>query len=237
MEKASGSGVPNTTNAALIVSPEKCAIMPNVKESFDVRITNVSFETLLFRLLTTNPQRYLVRPRKGVLKPNASVGLTVTLNREEFKRNPSAFGTQDDFRVDYCVMHPGDVIEPRDSNVPQIIKTRKREAAGQVHHKRFCCRVDAPPAASQNAAKNDARNSPAALAVNRQRLATPESPANTRTSSGGSRMTSRQLEASTLAEKNKRQVVEQQKAMRKKAMVVMAVALIVLLIGLWFGVY
>ncbi|EAN99904.1 hypothetical protein C3747_3g105 [Trypanosoma cruzi] len=231
MTDIDGSNVPAPTNAALIVSPEKFNIVPYVKEEFVVQITNVSFDTVLFRMLTTNPLRYLVKPRKGVIKPNASISLTVMLNRSNLNEE-EIHEEYDDFRIEYCVIGPNDVIEPHCANVSDIVKARKVEDKRQVHLKKFRCRLEPSAKAQkrQSGAEN-AKSSPLPSAAT-ERPASPRQTESSNPSAVAAKMDPRELEVSTLAEKNRRAMAQKEKEWKTKTAIVLAVLFV--LLGMWF---
>ncbi|KAH9586300.1 Major sperm protein (MSP) domain [Trypanosoma melophagium] len=140
-ESVNGVNDPTST-AAVIVTPEKFRIISHTKEECVLQVSNVSFENILFRLLTTCPERYLVKPTKGVIKPNASITATIVLNPTALANETDLDVKHDDFRLEYCVMRPNDVIGPRCVNVPNIIKARKQEDRRLVYKKLLRCTLE-----------------------------------------------------------------------------------------------
>ncbi|RNE96197.1 uncharacterized protein Tco025E_09788 [Trypanosoma conorhini] len=234
MTDTNGSNALATTTAALIVSPEKFHIVPYVKEEFVVQLTNVSFETVLFRMLTTNPLRYSVTPTKGVIKPNASIRVTVMLNRSRLEEEEEALGGFDDFRVQYCVIGPNDVIEPSCANVPDIIKARKLVDKNQVHTKKFRCMLDESPKAPNKPSSAERTDTSPLASVPTEGTAISPKPAETLSPLVPAAKTHlRELEVSTLAEKNRRELAQKQNSLKKKILLALLVALAAVLLGTW----
>ncbi|KEG09487.1 hypothetical protein DQ04_05131020 [Trypanosoma grayi] len=231
--------------AAVIVSPERFQFTPRVKEECVVQVTNVSFETVLFRMLTTSPQRYLVKPTKGVIKPNASVNIVIVFNVSVAKKEGNPFLKSDDFRLEYSIMRPTDVIGPHCSNVVAIVKERKAANRRLVHVKTLRCTLNLPEEDEALAADANADAAAAARGTSERQqspegaeteaavasLGSPErrdTSANGSASAGVAKMDPRELEQNTLAAKNRRQLAQQQKKNNKLLLIVFG-ALAVLL--------
>nr|CCC95853.1 unnamed protein product [Trypanosoma congolense IL3000] len=128
---------------AVIVTPDRLQMTVRKKEECLVQITNISFEKVLFRMLTTTPERYLVKPTKGVIDPSASASILITLSPNTARGNETSdLTTSDDFRLEYCFAGPDDFIEPRCANVPALIKGKKQQDRHTVHSKTVRCTVD-----------------------------------------------------------------------------------------------
>ncbi|ORC84297.1 uncharacterized protein TM35_000461160 [Trypanosoma theileri] len=259
-ETESVNGVSDpTSTAAVIVTPEKFRIVSHTKEECVLQVSNVSFETVLFRLLTTCPERYLVKPTKGVIKPNASITATIVLNPAAVNEG-DADVKHDDFRLEYCVMRPNDVIGPRCTNVPTIIKSRKEEDRRLVHKKLLRCILQLSPDAAEKrggttrSTTGERRREAEEYRDSRGSAGGSLSPANTMPDStyltggsspspsaaaagaavsGSTKTDLRELEQNTLAAKNKRQMAQQQhQKMKMKTGVFVVSALVAL-----FAVY
>ncbi|ESL10219.1 hypothetical protein TRSC58_02051 [Trypanosoma rangeli SC58] len=233
MSDRNGSNVPATTTAALILSPDKFNILPYVKEEFVVQITNVSFETVLFRMLTTSPLRYSVTPTKGVIKPNASIRVTVMLNRSRLEEE-EVQGGFDDFRVQYCVIGPNDVIDASCANVPGIIKARKAADRSQVHTKKFRCILEECPKAPSKPVRAEHTRASTLPSVPAEGTPVPQKRADSSSPhAAASKMHLRELEANTLAEKNRREQAQKQESLKNKIMVALLVAVSAAILGFW----
>lgn len=133
--------VPNIT-----VTPEKFQLVLGVNNDITISITNVGFEPVLYRLLTTAPERYVVKHTKGIVKGNSATKITISLNPKKVlaaaqqQQQPSPI-IKDDFRLEYAVQGADDVIEPRNGNVPQLIKEKKAANPSAVLKKMLRCHV------------------------------------------------------------------------------------------------
>ncbi|RNE97974.1 hypothetical protein TraAM80_09041 [Trypanosoma rangeli] len=233
MSDRNGSNVPTTTTAALILSPDKFNIVPYVKEEFVVQITNVSFETVLFRMLTTSPLRYSVTPTKGVIKPNASIRVTVMLNRSRLEEE-EVQGGFDDFRVQYCVIGPNDIIDSNCANVPGIIKARKAADKSQVHTKKFRCLLEEYPKSPSKPVRAEHTRASALPSVPTEGTPVPQKRADSSSPhTAASKTHLRELEVSTLAEKNRRELAQKQDSLKNKLMVALLVAVAAVIFGVW----
>mmetsp|Transcript_76494 Transcript_76494/g.88935 ORF Transcript_76494/g.88935 Transcript_76494/m.88935 type:complete len:307 (+) Transcript_76494:25-945(+) len=88
-----------------------------------LQLDNVTFKPVLFRIRTTAPKRYVVKPSKGVILPSASQVIQVTLVE---KVETAAAACKDNFRLEYTVQHETDVIPSVDA-IPDIIASRAKE--------------------------------------------------------------------------------------------------------------
>ncbi|RHW67652.1 MSP (Major sperm protein) domain containing protein [Trypanosoma brucei equiperdum] len=132
-----------TAAPSVIVTPDRLHMTAKRKEECLVQITNISFEKVLFRMLTTTPERYLVKPTKGVIEPSASASVLITLSPTTARgEDVSDVNATDDFRLEYCLQEPEDCIEPRCTNVPALIKEKKQQDRRLVHSKTVRCTVD-----------------------------------------------------------------------------------------------
>lgn len=91
----------DTSAPNIVVQPEKFMLIVSVNEDCNVQVTNVGFNPVIFRVLTTGQDRYLVRHTKGYIKGNESAQFTISLNRQHLFDNcpPDTKVLKDDFRV------------------------------------------------------------------------------------------------------------------------------------------
>lgn len=232
----------------VIVTPERFQLILGVNEDHTLELNNVGFDSVMFRLLTISPERYIVRHTKGVIKGNSTAKVTIALNRSFFAEAAAQSGAdapavyKDDFRMEYCFVGEKDVIEPRSANVPQLIKAKKADRSATVCKKTFRCHVlmrsDAPvpetPARSATSGTGNNSNVNSPLQQQQQQQAASREAAS---SPGGAGMNP--MEADTLREKNRRKEVmggqsqKQSSGNRNMSKLIMAVAVAVLVLGMY----
>lgn len=210
----------------IVISPEKFQIVPNVNEDCTIELTNVGFQPVIYRVLTTAPQRYLVKGTKGVIKASATARVTVTLNTRHLRdmESTNTAGVRDDFRVDYALLGEKDVVEPRNANVPNLLRDKKAADPAAVQRKIIRCQVVLDPAARGAASSRSGGG------------AAPEAPAAMAAAAAAAGMTPEEMQRHTLDEKKRRQEVHQaagskQGGSRDKLMILAVV--LALVAGLW----
>eukprot|EP00029_Vermamoeba_vermiformis_P005521 TRINITY_DN1942_c0_g1_i2.p1 TRINITY_DN1942_c0_g1~~TRINITY_DN1942_c0_g1_i2.p1 ORF type:complete len:295 (+),score=82.88 TRINITY_DN1942_c0_g1_i2:34-918(+) len=74
---------------ALKISPADLVFLPPFTKPINnsIKLTNTSAEALSYKVKTTAPKRYTVKPNTGTILPNESVEVTITLN---FTKDPPA---------------------------------------------------------------------------------------------------------------------------------------------------
>lgn len=127
--------------ANVLLSTQRIQLFPHNQDSVQVDLTNVSSAPVLFHLLTTSPGRYIVKHKKGVMKPNACASITINLSKSQIP----ALGAdteefiKDTFLLEYALVEPDDAIDPTFSNVSTLIKNKKK--SGKVTKRQISCRV------------------------------------------------------------------------------------------------
>ncbi|CAD2220431.1 MSP (Major sperm protein) domain containing protein, putative [Angomonas deanei] len=149
---------------SLLITPERFQLVLGVNEDCSVELNNVGYEAIIFRLLTTSPDRYIVRHTKGVIRGNSSMRATIALNRnykfEEENKNGVKV-VKDDFRIEYTLLGENDVIEAKFNNVPALIKEKKNESPASVLKKMIRCHLLLDPNASDaSTARDDKKTIP-----------------------------------------------------------------------------
>lgn len=73
--------------------------------SSSLRLVNSSDNNVAFKVKTTNPKKYCVRPNTGVVQPNSSQDVTVTMQAQ--RETPPDMQCKDKFLVQSVVAPPG----------------------------------------------------------------------------------------------------------------------------------
>ena len=81
----------------LTVSPQAITFVPRVCEDVTITCANPSDSHILFKVKTTAPQRYIVKPRQGVIPPTTTETIVISL-----QKNVTAC-TTDQFQMEYRV--------------------------------------------------------------------------------------------------------------------------------------
>ncbi|EPY27019.1 hypothetical protein STCU_05962 [Strigomonas culicis] len=178
----------------LIVNPEKFELVAGVSEDYTIELTNVGYDAIIFRLLTTSPDRYIVRHTKGVIRGNSSMKVMVSINKQYVQdhQHDDTKIVKDDFRVESALLEESDIVEPRFANVPQLIKEKKNAHPENIVKKMIRChlRLDAAATGTSPSVGSAPASRPNAEAAS----AAPAKAA-------GTAMTAKQMEANTLREK------------------------------------
>lgn len=226
----------------VIITPDKFQLVVGVNEDCTLEITNVGYEAIIFRMLTTTPSRYVVKNTKGVIRGNSSGKVEVALNRMHYRErvDPGVTRLTDDFRLECALLDPKDVVEPRCANVPQLIKDKKEADPQSVLRKLVNCRVVLNGEPTNRSSTQDAGATPQkgaeSAAAQAKTAADPKDAVDARKP-----MTASEMEQNTLQEKNRRKEVA--KAERSAATarprgmavkVVLAVAALVLAVAMWW---
>lgn len=135
----------------LSVSPESFQLSPGAVDEFSVLLTNVSFERVMWRIMSTAPDTFVVKPSKGVIEPSMTEPVCVALAKGAIVGSSASA----QFQLEFCAVEEGDRIDARGSNVSALIKSRKPEK------KRLTCRIVPRP---QPAADSGAATAAAAAA-------------------------------------------------------------------------
>jgi hypothetical protein len=128
-----------TSQAVLTVVPESFHLVAAVSEDSTLQITNISFVPAMFRLMTTNPARYIVKSHKGIIMPCCSEAVNVSLHRSHCTEN-----ALDDFKLEYAALPSG--VNPADvkpKEIGDLLKATPREG---LFKKIVKCRVTVPHA-------------------------------------------------------------------------------------------
>ena len=102
---------------SLTVTPESFQLVPRLSEDCTIQLSNISFAPVMFQMRTTAPDRYLVKPSKGIISPNMTECICVSL------RSAVEESSTDDFRIDYCALPADAVVSSRCANVPDLIRS------------------------------------------------------------------------------------------------------------------
>lgn len=130
----------------IILTPEKFQLVPGANEDCTLELTNVGYDPVMYRLLSTAPLRYVVRHTRGVVRGNSSAKISIMLNRKEKlcsdeQESAGLAYLKDDFRLEYATLGDKDVVDSRCHNVPQLIKSRKEANPTAVFKKMIRCHV------------------------------------------------------------------------------------------------
>lgn len=212
----------------VIVTPERFQLAVGVNEDCVIEITNVGFEAILFRLLTTSPNRYIVKHTKGVVQGNSTVKVVVTLNPANIVEETGS-KLKDDFRIEYAVLGKSDVVEPRLTNVAQLINAKKAEDKDAVLKKMLRCHVileSNPTSSGPTGGGSHAVMAPA-----------PRAGSEVEGVAGGRRMTTKEMEATTLEKKRRREGDGAVHASRRPTLttrrVLLVIAALTVALGVW----
>ncbi|KAI3473841.1 hypothetical protein Pfo_027998 [Paulownia fortunei] len=94
----------------LCIEPQELTFLELGKQaSCTIRLSNNSREHVAFKVMTTNPEKYFVRPNIGVLLPRSSCDVKVTMLGP--KEAPSNMHCKDKFLIKSLVASPGDTAE------------------------------------------------------------------------------------------------------------------------------
>lgn len=224
--------MPESSTPSVIISPERFQLVPNVSEDCTLEVTNVGFEPVMYRFLTTNPNRYVVKHSKGVIRGNSSSKVVVVLNKRHLMTDvpPGTTVLKDDFRMDCAVVSPKDVIEPRGANVLQLLKERKETDKAAVLKKMVRVHVvlNAHTAAVGNKLGDGvSRDATAATgSIN-------EPNSFSGSAGSGQRMSVRDLEKNTLDERNRRRECGQESLSKGKVAGLVA-AVVFAALAMWW---
>ncbi|KAG8348707.1 hypothetical protein TRVL_00489 [Trypanosoma vivax] len=233
--------------ATVVVTPSSLHLVAGAINECVVKVTNVSEDTLMFRTLTTTPERYLVKPTKGIIKKNTTVSVLIMLNMAAIDGETGLQANSDDFRIEYCVLTPNDVIEQRCANVPAIIKARKQEDRRLVHSRTLRCVLDWQSAGSTAVDFRDGDKDKIKFVSQAQKdevMSLSDRQSNSSTvmdniavQQGGGAASARtdvhELERNSLNSKNMREFVQQKQAVRRKQILFAAFVVTVMLLCAW----
>jgi len=81
--KMAGSGAGTSESEALDVSPQELAfkVTPDNYSTKQLRLSNRSKQTMAFKIKTTNPKQYFVRPNQGLIKQGDRVIIHVMMGK------------------------------------------------------------------------------------------------------------------------------------------------------------
>jgi len=156
------------------VSPEEFTI-ENGSET-TLQLTNICFKPLMYRLLSTAPEKFHVANRHGVLLSGSTISVRIGIVAGGMDEK-----LKEEFRLEYCFVRPGDNVEgvkdissvvkkvPKEERKKKLIKCtiRPRAEPEQVEPARAAsaAKLDANvPSASQAAREQSPRNPSAAKA-------------------------------------------------------------------------
>jgi len=158
------------------VSPEEFTI-ENGSET-TLQLTNICFKPLMYRLLSTAPEKFHVANRHGVLLSGSTITVRIGIVAGGMDEK-----LKEEFRLEYCFVRPGDNVEgvkdissvvkkvPKEERKKKLIKCtiRAAEPSAQSEPARTTSTSkpeEIVPSASQAAREQSPRNPSAAKAAN-----------------------------------------------------------------------
>jgi hypothetical protein len=138
------------TAVPLSVVPEELSIttaagvepIENVKTT--LQLSNVSFKAVMYRLKTTAPKRYVVKPSKGVIRSNGTETIQIQLCAA------LDASVKDEFRLEYAAVEDGDNVGSKYENVADVLAAKGKAAKFK---KDISCVVHVQPAKESPQAK------------------------------------------------------------------------------------
>ncbi|KAL0312897.1 UNVERIFIED_CONTAM: Vesicle-associated protein 1-1 [Sesamum radiatum] len=103
---------PNMRRDKLLnIEPQELRFLFEVRKqaSCTIRLNNYSRNPVAFKVMTTNPQKYSVRPNIGIVSPRSSCDVTVTMRAP--KEVPPNMECKDKFLIKSVVSSPGATVE------------------------------------------------------------------------------------------------------------------------------
>lgn len=194
----------------IVIAPEKFQLVVGVTEDCTIELTNVGYETVMYRMLTTARNRYFVKHTKGLIRANSTSQVVISLNRNHLLDDtaPDVKILKDDFRVECAYVGENDVLEPNLQNVPQLLKDRKAADPQSILRKMLRCHVLLDASEQGNGAAGGQRGgrgtrvaSPGNKAGQEGAAAAGAAPP---LAGGGHKMTAQEMEVNTLLEQKKR---------------------------------
>lgn len=159
------------------VSPEEFTI-ENGSEA-TLQLTNICFKPLMYRLLSTAPEKFHVANRHGVLLSGSTISVRIGIVAGGMDEK-----LKEEFRLEYCFVRPGDNVEgvkdissvvkkvPKEERKKKLIKCTIRPAPEPTAQSEPARAVstskpdEVVPSASQAAREQSPRNPSAAKAGN-----------------------------------------------------------------------
>lgn len=176
----------------LSVIPDSLQFAPKLSEDNSIQLTNVSFKPILFRVRTTAPHRYVVKPSKGVVQSNKTEIVNIHLSDNAGETTEEI---ADEFCIVYCELADGEVVAPKGANVPDLIKSRPKSDLSKRVIKSFI-------AVSAKQPNNNAKETPESVRQNDADAATkPAEPSQVKPKVASPTVASKQITATT-AEKS-----------------------------------
>lgn len=117
-----------TTNVHLSVHPEELHITTLLGADQDdaanttLQLSNVSYKSVMYRLKTTAPKRYMVKPSKGVIRSNGTETIHITVNGA-----PDS-SVKDEFRLEYAAVEDEDNVGSKYENVADILASKSSKS-------------------------------------------------------------------------------------------------------------
>lgn len=126
--------------ANIFISTQHIQLFLGARESGSIEVTNVSPASVVYKLLTTSPERYAVKQKKGIILPNSSKHVTIAL--KESLLPPGNSGREeevikDTFLLEYALVEKGDNTDP--NHLSELLKEKKRQSLSSK--KMISCRV------------------------------------------------------------------------------------------------
>lgn len=143
--------------ANVLLSTQNIHFYPDVQRAAAVEVTNVSSAPVLFHFLTTSPGRYSVKGKKGVIQPNSSAHVSVSLSSSQLAGGEGQGKIKDTFLCEYAVMDPEDNVGPSFSQLSALI--RQKKSKGKVHKKTIACVIYTKSEQSEKQRKNNKADS------------------------------------------------------------------------------
>ena len=98
------------------IVPSALSLICGVSEDTELQFSNPHDGQIIYKVRSTTPARYLVRPREGIIAPRATETISIQLHR------PETLSAVDQFQIEYRVLSPNESIPKRSD-----ITTRLRQ--------------------------------------------------------------------------------------------------------------
>lgn len=151
------------------VSPEEFTI-ENGSET-TLQLTNICFKPLMYRLLSTAPEKFHVANRHGVLLSGSTISVRIGIVAGGMDEK-----LKEEFRLEYCFVRPGDNVE----GVKDISSVVKKVPKEERKKKLIKCTIRAAPepAAKSEPARATSTSKPEEVAISASQAAREQSPRN-----------------------------------------------------------
>lgn len=151
------------------VSPEEFTI-ENGSET-TLQLTNICFKPLMYRLLSTAPEKFHVANRHGVLLSGSTITVRIGIVAGGMDEK-----LKEEFRLEYCFVRPGDNVE----GVKDISSVVKKVPKEERKKKLIKCTIRAAPepSARSEPARTTSTSKPEEIVPSASQAAREQSPRN-----------------------------------------------------------